>query len=59
MGTGCGVEEGGGGSTFTRTFGAVEGNWCPKAAVAGARRRAGEGGVLGEEGVRDVNERDA
>jgi hypothetical protein len=42
------------------TFGApVEGNQSPKAAVAGAHRRAGEGGVLGEEErarERDVKE---
>jgi hypothetical protein len=48
--------EGGGGSALTWTFWSGGENWCLKAAVAGARGRVGEGGVLGdEEGVRDVN----
>jgi hypothetical protein len=41
---------GGGGGGSVVTFEApVEGNRSPKATVAEARRRAGEGGVLGEE----------
>jgi hypothetical protein len=51
---------GGGGGGSVLTFGApVEGNQSPKATVARACGRAGEGGVLGEEErarERDVKE---